>query len=144
MAQNVETDPRFEQAQSAGRVHLARKRGNLQLTRDEIVGATRDRAQQCVSGQHTEFTGGKKPEEAPLSRPGHARTVTRKRPNSRGRFGRPRRATGRRYPARGHSQRRIPRYRKRSHPKREAQEEESENKNEEKMKEEHYVRRGIE
>lgn len=137
----METDPRIGHAQSAARVHPVRKRGNLQLNKDELARATRDHAQQCASGQLPEFTGCKKPEEALFCRPGQARPLSRERSKSRGRYGRPQEAAGRRYSARGHSLRRTPRCRKRSHPKRETREEESENKNEEKILGEYVVRR---
>ena len=43
IAQDVETASIFEGAQSSERSHLARRRGNLQLVKDEPIEINRDR-----------------------------------------------------------------------------------------------------
>ena len=53
--QNMETACRFERAQNAAWTHLARERGSLQIIRDELVEVNRDRLEQVVNGQISEF-----------------------------------------------------------------------------------------
>ena len=51
----METASRFERAQSAAWAHLARERGSLQIIKDELVKANRDRLHQVANDQISEF-----------------------------------------------------------------------------------------
>ena len=54
VVRNMETASRFERVQSTAWAQLARDRGNLQPTKDEMVAINRDRLHQCVADQPPE------------------------------------------------------------------------------------------
>ena len=100
MLQNMETACRFERAQSAAWTHLARERGSLQIIKDELAKINRDRLQQVVIDQVSEFNDRHKKREG--GNPGSSN-----RPRARNK--------------RSRSPRRSPRWAKRSSRRREYQ-----------------------
>ena len=100
MLQNMETACRFERAQGAAWNHLARERGGLQITKDELVRINRGRLQQVATDQVSEFNDRYKKREG-----GNPGSSTRPRARNR----------------RSRSPRRSPRWAKRSTRRREYQ-----------------------
>ena len=82
VARNVETAARFERAQVAACAHLARRRGDLQLIKDEFVEAGWGRSAQCFLDQVTEFTYRKESIDGCTSQPPRSHNQPLKRPES--------------------------------------------------------------